>query len=37
MVLPLFKVEEIKALFLDVVREFFYFWMESYQDSKQVA
>lgn len=37
MVLPLFKVEEIRALFLDVVREFFYFWMESYQAAKQAA
>lgn len=37
MVLPLFKVEEIRALFLDVVREFFYFWMESYQATMKAA
>lgn len=37
MVLPLFKVEEIKALFLNVVREFFYFWMESHQAARKAA
>lgn len=34
--LPLFKVKEIKQLYLDVVREFYYFWMQDPDAEKKV-
>lgn len=34
--LPLFKVQEIKQLYLDVVREFYYFWMHDPDAEKKV-
>ncbi len=36
MTLPLFKVKEIRELFLAVVREFYYFWLETHT-AKQCA
>jgi hypothetical protein len=37
MVLPLFRVEEIRTLFLNVVREFFSVWMEAHQAVSKAA
>lgn len=34
--LPLFKVQEIKQLYLDVVREFYYFWMHDPDAEKKM-
>ncbi len=37
MTLPLFRVKEIRELFLAVVREFYYFWTETHDKTKRAA